>query len=362
MVKIIDKSPKEFYKEIQDKEVYLFGAGRTAEHFGNVFCKDKEIRGIIDNNAKIQGNIYNLRSGNVEVISLDKFISICRRKRVQDIALLVTPVFWAGDILTQLDMIPELNDLCCYLGFLLRNNSKEKEEWNFSQGENRIPKKIHYIWFGGHPIPAHLQRYIDTWTTMCPDYEIIRWDESNYDFRKNEYMKQAYESKKWGFVSDCARLDIIYENGGIYLDTDVELIKSLDDLLKDNAFFGFYGNDQINTGSGFGAVKKHGLIKQLRDYYCERAFIKDGNMIQFPCYRYQHPVLENKGFKIENRYQKIDNIVIYPSEVLSPSGMSGMADFFSEKSIGIHHTELSWISEEERIAFERMKKRLLLHR
>ena len=93
-----------------------------------------------------------------------------------------------------------------------------------------IPKKIHYCWFGGNPMPEKDKKCIESWKRYCPDYEIIRWDESNYDVSKNRYMKEAYEEKKWGFVPDYARLDIIYNEGGIYLDTDVELVKNLDDL------------------------------------------------------------------------------------------------------------------------------------
>ena len=88
-----------------------------------------------------------------------------------------------------------------------------------------IPKKIHYFWIGGNPKPESVLYCIDSWKKYCPDYEIIEWNESNYDFTKNEYMRQAYEAKKWAFVTDYARLDVIYKYGGIYLDTDVELIK-----------------------------------------------------------------------------------------------------------------------------------------
>ena len=101
-----------------------------------------------------------------------------------------------------------------------------------------IPKKIHYCWFGGNPLPELAIRCIESWKKYCPDYEIIRWDESNYDVTKNKYMYQAYENKRWGFVPDYARLDIIYNYGGIYLDTDVELLNSLDDLLDQKCFLG----------------------------------------------------------------------------------------------------------------------------
>ena len=100
-----------------------------------------------------------------------------------------------------------------------------------------IPKKIHYCWVGGAPKPESVLVCINSWKKYCPDYEIIEWNETNYDFTKNKYMQQAYENKKWGFVPDYARLDIIYEHGGIYLDTDVEIIKSFDVAIS--SIYGF---------------------------------------------------------------------------------------------------------------------------
>ena len=101
-----------------------------------------------------------------------------------------------------------------------------------------IPKVIHYCWFGGNEMSALEKKCIESWKTQCPDYEIIRWDETNYDVTKNLYMQQAYAAKKWAFVSDYARLDILYQHGGFYLDTDVELLQSLDALRTHAAFAG----------------------------------------------------------------------------------------------------------------------------
>lgn len=102
-----------------------------------------------------------------------------------------------------------------------------------------IPKKIHYFWVGDKPMPEKNKACIESWKKFCPDYEIIEWNESNYDFSVCKYMAQAYEAKLWGFVPDYARLDIIYQKSGIYLDTDVELLQSLDNLLNCKAFLGF---------------------------------------------------------------------------------------------------------------------------
>ena len=102
-----------------------------------------------------------------------------------------------------------------------------------------IPKKIHYCWFGGNEKPKSVKKCIDSWKKFCPDYEIIEWNESNFNIYENGYTKLCCENKRWAFLSDYARLKVIYDNGGIYFDTDVEVVKSFDDLLDCDAFFGF---------------------------------------------------------------------------------------------------------------------------
>jgi hypothetical protein len=123
-----------------------------------------------------------------------------------------------------------------------------------------IPKVIHYCWFGGKPLPLDVEQCIRSWKKFCPDYEIRQWNESNYDVGKHPFMKAAYETGSWAFVSDYARLDIIYNHGGVYLDTDVELLKDLQPLLELDCYFGMQQDrNLIATGLGFGAVKGHGI-------------------------------------------------------------------------------------------------------
>ena len=138
-----------------------------------------------------------------------------------------------------------------------------------------IPKVIHYCWFGKNPEPDDVKQCIASWHKYLPDYEIKRWDESNYDVHKNQYMSDAYKEKKWAFVSDYCRIDVIYQYGGIYLDTDVEVIKSFDPLLSEEMFCGFESRDplmfkkgaiieqSVNFGLGFGSVSGHKVLKQI---------------------------------------------------------------------------------------------------
>lgn len=212
-----------------------------------------------------------------------------------------------------------------------------------------IPKKIHYCWFGGNELPIEYQNYIAKWGKICPDYEIIQWDETNYDVTKNNYMKQAYEQKKWSFVSDYAGFDIIYQNGGIYLDTDVELLKPLDDLLDTRVFMGMEENEGgvcVNPGLGFGAEPKNKTIKALRDIYDNVDFMKkdgDLNIVAIPVYTTDY--LVKKGLVKKDEKQKISEINVYPTEYFAPMDFLTGESIQTQNTISIHHYSALWQDE-----------------
>lgn len=358
MIKIVNGSEKQFYNNAKEKLLFLFGAGKKAGAAVNTYCKGLNITAIVDNNLQIQKTNMVICGKTYKIIDIKEFVEYVLGVGSDRVLLLITPTFYAWSIVEQLNNIPQLKGLQCYLSVLL-GDYYERIDFSFSQGEPKIPKKIHYCWFGKGEIPVHLKNYIASWHKFCPEYEIIRWDEKNYNINKIKYIKEAYRSKKWGFVSDYARLDVIYQEGGIYLDTDVELIASLDKMINDEMFMGAYANYMIASGVGIGAVKAHPLIKELRDYYDDKSFYRnDGRMNLTPCQEYQHPVLVKYGFSLENKYQMKNNIVIYPSEVMSPTGISGLADNFTENTISIHHGEWGWISKAEKEAFERYREAL----
>lgn len=136
-----------------------------------------------------------------------------------------------------------------------------------------IPKVLHYCWFGGAPKPKNIQNCIRSWKKYCPDYEIIEWNEQNFDVSQSLYTRQAYDARRWAFVADYARLKILYEQGGIYMDTDVELLRPLDDLLAYPAFFGFQHNNEVATGLSFGAEAHSPVVKALLDDYDSLPFL-----------------------------------------------------------------------------------------
>lgn len=214
-----------------------------------------------------------------------------------------------------------------------------------------IPKIIHYCWVGDAPKPQSVLYCIESWKKNCPDYEIREWNESNYDFTKNMYMRQAYEAKKWGFVPDYARLDIIYQFGGIYLDTDVELIKSLDELLDQKAFMGFEntgdGEFFVNCGHGFGAEAHHKIIGAARDLYDHVQFLsEDGTYNLLPSPHYTTQTLRRYGLVQEDKDQRLPDMVVYASDVLCPKNFRTGIIHQTPRTVSIHHFTASWMDEQ----------------
>ena len=145
-----------------------------------------------------------------------------------------------------------------------------------------IPKKIHYCWFGKNPLPRSVKKCIASWRKFCPDYQIIEWNESNFDVNSHPFIKSAYDNKAWAFVSDYARLKIVYDNGGIYFDTDVELLKNIDHLLENNFYIGVQQSGLLcTTGLGFGAERENDYVCSMLKKYDELVYTEAGKRERF---------------------------------------------------------------------------------
>jgi mannosyltransferase OCH1-like enzyme len=208
----------------------------------------------------------------------------------------------------------------------------------------QIPKVIHYCWFGRKEKPLRYKKWMESWKYYCPDYEIVEWNENNYEVYKNKYIAQAYEMQKWAFVADYARVDIISQYGGIYLDTDVELIKNIDELLMNDAFCGFESTQFVNYGLGFGAKKSHPIVDEIKKYYDGIDFIRpNGTLNQITCPMIQTEVMKRYGLICNGRFQIVDGMAVYPSRVLcgmSPHSLRVVRDL--SRTYAIHHFEGSW--------------------
>lgn len=224
-----------------------------------------------------------------------------------------------------------------------------------NQKLDEIPQIIHYIWFGGNPKSKSVQKCIASWKKYCPGYKIVEWNESNYNIRKNRYMYEAYKARKWAFASDYARYDIVYRHGGIYLDTDVELVASMDKLLRNQMFMGFLEDCRVNSGLGFGSVKGNPILKEILQYYDGRSFYKkNGEMDLRICNHNETLVLVKHGLVRNGKEQDLDFAHIYPCEYLNPAG-----EIPTEKTVAVNHFSGSWTSRTHR---SRRKKNVFLNR
>ncbi len=212
-----------------------------------------------------------------------------------------------------------------------------------------IPKVIHYCWFGGKPLPLDVEQCIRSWKKFCPDYEIRQWNESNYDVGKHPFMKAAYETGSWAFVSDYARLDIIYNHGGVYLVTDVELLKDLQPLLELDCYFGMQQDrNLIATGLGFGAVKGHGAVKKMLEYYDNLTFSTE-RKVQLACPQLNSAALEACGFVREDKLQVVEGAHIFPCTYFDPLSPGRTRDLTGKDTVSIHHYSASWTSGKQRL-------------
>jgi mannosyltransferase OCH1-like enzyme len=215
---------------------------------------------------------------------------------------------------------------------------------------SKIPKTIHYCWFGGKEKPEIVKRCMESWKRNLPDYEIIEWNESNFNIDSNPYVKEAYSSGKYAFVSDYVRVYALYHYGGIYLDTDVEVFKSFNNLLHHPSFWGFEQENYIAT-STIGAQKGNALIKQFLDSYKDKKFIReDGTINNLTNVAVITRLLEWFGLKTNGQYQEIEEMgVFYPQTYFSPYDYINCQTFITEETYTIHYFYKSWLPLRVRI-------------
>lgn len=223
-----------------------------------------------------------------------------------------------------------------------------------------IPKTIHYCWFGGKPLPEKVKRYMSSWRKVMPDAEIIRWDESNYDVNVIPYTAAAARERRWAFVTDYARLDIVFRRGGIYLDVDVELVKPLDPLLANRAFCGTEDGELIATGLILAAEPENELIGGMRDAYLNYRFLDaNGRFTSPPCPVLQTEYLHSRGFRMSPDGGCFLGLMVYPSRYFAPIHPRSRKCTMTVDTYSIHHYLGSWYTPKKRI-FAAVRNVLLL--
>lgn len=203
-----------------------------------------------------------------------------------------------------------------------------------------IPKVINYCWFGENKLPESAEKCIESWRKYCPNYEIKEWNETNFDLKCCSYVEEAYSAKKWAFVSDYARFWIIYNYGGVYFDTDVELIKPIDDIVKTGPFMGCETENECNPGLGIGSPAGMKFYKEILSFYESIHFKNDGNIETVV--DYTSKLLKSHGWECNGSIENVEGINIYPKEYFCPMNYLTGKINISGNTRSIHHYTASW--------------------
>lgn len=337
----------EFTQRVHNKKVFCFGAFVMPVGMCNENPEldlEKIIDYMVDNDPNKHNKDFDLCGHKKKILSAEQLAECADTSSV----ILITSMYYVS-IIEQLNAYSSLINAECYVYPLMKALYSDYEIINpRTEYKQLIPKTIHYFWFGNNPKSELINMCIASWRKFCPDYEIIEWNESNYDVNINRFTSEAYREKKWAFVSDFARLDILYQYGGVYMDTDVELIKPLDEMLYNAAYFGFGNYGRVASGLGFGCVKQHELVKELLDMYDSISFdeSKDKNDLITNTMR-ETAVFEKNGLVQNNKFQIVKNAAVFPSDFFAPMIPGTTKINYTKNTFSVHHNNFSWASKQE---------------
>lgn len=345
---------KIFSARCAGKKIACYGIGsdfeRILKNYGG-YPWTERVSYLVDNDPARRGRAYRLGDRVCSILNLEDLL----KEERSDLVIFITCSYYA-QIVEQLNAVSELNQAECYIFSFMYALSEYGRLCIRRREEKRIPPTIHYCWFGKKELPDLYKRCIESWRRHCPEYRIVEWNEDTCDIGENLFAKQAYESGIYGFVPDYFRLKIIYEHGGVYLDTDVELIKNLDDLRYNEAFCGMQGPGEAALGLGFGAVKRHPVIGNLLKRYQTAQFQKaDGTFEETASPVWQTTDLRRLGMRYGTAMQEVCGMTVYPMEVLSPKNLLTGEVHITNYTYAIHHYDGSWASGARREKNEKRK-------
>lgn len=350
-MRFINLTYENFLKRIENKTVILFGVSSAWHYYHKVFPDITQhmltkVKFIVDNSVEKQGRIFHILGKDYEVKSVEDITS------VENCVILITvSLAYQQQICQQLTEMNLPAEMECF-SLPLMTYSHEKvdnscvEEYFETHTEQRIDAKIHSFWFSGEEKPDVYKRCISSWHKYCPQFEIIEWNGDNYDITQNQYMKEAFEHRKWAFVSDYARLDVIYRYGGIYLDMDVELLAPLEKLLNAESFFCRQEDGLLELGSGFGASAGNPFIKQMLETYKNRRLIaSSGEIDMTPQPEWLSDVfVENRFYKNHNS-EIIGNCLVLSNDYIMCAAGNDAAE---RAKLGVHWHNGGWLDFKDR--------------
>ncbi len=340
----------EYFEELKTKEIISWGSGK---HFRNItypfLCKS----GLIDN---LKGFVD--VPGTTDVKIGDREYEKIGKNRLAKTDCADTIIFIAvtgyeeilGQIradegLASIEAVPSIYLESLYGDMQLLTVDKPPLGYR-KHDTQMIPKIIHAIWFSGEPLPELYSRCLDSWKRYAPDYKVKIWNLGNYKPDHCLFFEQAIAHNNWSFASDYARADILYRYGGIYMDLDVEMLRPIDDLLYNDAYMSFESLDRIECGSGMGAVAGHPIMREICASYENRPYLKeDGSWDTSTCPVRYTEVIEKHGLKKNGGFQSVEDITIYPFEMLTGKSFDTGIIYSSELSYTLHHHNGSWIPD-----------------
>ncbi len=340
----------QYFDELKTKDIICWGSGK---HFRNrthpFLCKS----GLIDN---LKGFVATPETTSVELggcsyAVLAKEILHAMDSRQTVILIAVTGY---DEILAQIrsdarlaefEAVPSVFPESLYEDLVLLSGDKPPVGYRKHESPV-IPRIIHAIWFSGDPMPKLYRDCLDSWKKYATDMEIKIWDLKTYKPERCLFFEQAIAEKNWAFASDYARADLLRRYGGVYMDLDVEMLRPIEDLLCNDAYMGFESTDRIECGSGMGAGPGHPILQEICESYENRPYFKaDGTWDNSTCPVRYTKVIEQHGLKKNGGFQFVEDITVYPFEVLTGKSFETGIIYNTECSYTVHHHNGSWIPD-----------------
>ncbi len=355
----------EYYEALKTKDIICYGSGK---HFKNITYGFLRKSGLVENLKGFVGT-----SGKEAVTIFDNSYDVFGKEDIAKMdsnkTVILIAVTGYEEILSQLrsdaglsgfEAVPSIFIESLYEDMLLL--SVNKPPLNYRKHDRQmIPKIIHALWFSGDPMPELYLRCLESWKKYASDYEIKIWNLETYKPDHCLFFEQAIEHENWAFASDYARADLLRRYGGIYMDLDVEMLRPIDDLLYNDAYMSFESLDRIECGSVMGARPGHPIIQEICESYESRPYLKsDGTWDNSTCPVRYTKVIEKHGLKKDGGFQQVEDITVYPFEVLTCKSFDTGIIYKTELSYTVHHHNGSWIPDPAHRAmserYEKIKK------
>lgn len=351
MVKFINIPYEEFLKKLGKRKIIQFGASSAWHYYLQAFPDiSRNVLNctafIIDNDLSKHGKKFEIDKKVFCIENVEKI-----REEKDYVILITVSIAYQVEVCKQLLSLNLPNHIECYSLPLMTYNFHKSDntcvDLYFDKHTDVVNRPIiHSFWFSGEEKPKLYQRCVDSWRRFCPGFEIVEWNTENYDVTKNQYMYEAFENRKWAFVSDYARLDILYRYGGIYMDMDVELLAPIDQLLQADSFFCRQEDGFLELGSGFGVLPGDPLIQEMLSTYKDRKLIlENGQMDKTPQPEWLSGILKKHGIEKCHDSQIIDGRLILSNDYIS--SVTG-EDSLRTAKLGVHWHNGGWLEEKER--------------